>query len=140
MSRGCLTDFVQFGRDILFVTTHLSRKYCGDVQQPVSTDIGGVTKLQLAGSNLDTRIYREESDREMDIWIHINSPDGGQDDRTLTMVVTPFKKTCSRKDSHYRKCGFRSSCVRKELFCDGRINCAWPDKEPRGKINNTMKN
>ena len=26
---GCKTDFVQFGRDILFVTTHLSRKFCG---------------------------------------------------------------------------------------------------------------
>jgi len=128
---GCQGDFVQFGRDILFVTTHMSRKYCGDVQLPVSTEGVGVTKLEFPGSALDTRIYREESDREMDIWIHINSPEDGQGDRSLTLVVTPFRKTCGRKDSHYRKCGFRSSCVRKELFCDGRVNCAWPDKEPR---------
>ena len=50
-----------------------------------------------------------------------------------SLVVTPVKKTCKRKDSKFQKCGYRSSCVKKELFCYGRVNCAWPDREPRGK-------
>ena len=128
---GCHQDFVQFGRDILFVTTHLSQKYCGDIELPVSTEVNGVTKFEFPSSPLDTRIYTENSDREMDIWIHVNS-DGSQEDKTLTLVVTPFKKTCKRKDNQYQKCGYRASCVRKELFCDGRVNCAWPNTEPRG--------
>ena len=28
---GCRRDYLQFGRDILFLTTHKSRKYCGQV-------------------------------------------------------------------------------------------------------------
>ena len=27
---------------------------------------------------------------------------------------------------------YSTKCVRKELFCDGRINCAWPYSEPAG--------
>ena len=34
---GCRRDYLQFGRDILFLTTHKSRKYCGQVEPPVST-------------------------------------------------------------------------------------------------------
>ena len=131
---GCHQDFVQFGRDILFVTTHMSRKYCGDIELPVSTQVNGVTKFQFTDSPLNTRIYTEDSDREMDIWIHINSDDRFPIDKILSLVVTPFKKTCKRTDSHYQKCGYRASCVRKELFCDGRVNCAWPDTEPKGMI------
>jgi hypothetical protein len=130
---GCKTDFVQFGRDILFVTTHLSKRFCGVVNLPVSKEVNGVRKFAFPGSTLKNRIYTEYSDREMDIWISINRPDDDQDEKTLTLVVTPFKKTCKTHDSLYKKCGYRSSCVRKELFCDGRVNCAWPDSEPRGK-------
>ena len=115
------------------MTTHLSQKFCGVVSLPVSKEVNGVRKFEFPGSMLKTRIYTEDTDREMDIWIKINSPGDGQDEKTLTMVVTPFKKTCKRKDSQYQKCGTRSSCVRKELFCDGRVNCAWPDREPQGK-------
>ena len=61
------------------------------------------------------------------------SPEADQGEKTLTLVVTPFKKTCKSQDSQYQKCGYRASCVRKELFCDGRVNCTWPDREPRGK-------
>ena len=129
---GCKTDFIQFGRDILFVTTHLSQKFCGVLDSPVSTEVNGVTKLSFPGSILNTRTYVEDSDREMDIWIHVNSPHQDLEEKTITLVVTPFLKTCKRTDRQYQKCGDRRSCVRKELFCDGRVNCPWTDKEPRG--------
>ena len=38
-----------------------------------------------------------------------------------------------------RYCRFSTKCVRRELFCDGRINCAWPYVEPAGRIIRTTK-
>ena len=73
----CPHDFVQFGRDILFVTTHMSSKYCGDIEIPVTTEVAGITTLELPASPLASRIYREDSDREMDIWIHVTKGDQG---------------------------------------------------------------
>ena len=132
---GCQSDFVQFGRDILFVTTHLSQKFCGVVNLPVSEEVNGVTKFEFPGSLLKTRTYIEESDREMDIWIHINRP--AEDvTKSLSLVVTPVKKNCQRRDRSYQQCGYRDSCVRKELFCDGRVNCASPGNQPRGEHGN----
>ena len=33
----------------------------------------------------------------------------------------------------FRKCGGTSPrCIRKELFCDGRINCAVSNESPEG--------
>ena len=127
---GCPTDFVQFGRDILFVTVHLSRKHCGDIEPPVHSQDGGVRKLEFPVSPLHSRIYREESDREMDIWIHVGSPGDDLEEETLSLAVTPVKKTCKRKDRNYKECG--DSCVRKELFCDSRVNCASQDSKKTG--------
>jgi hypothetical protein len=53
--------------------------------------------------------------------------------KSLTLVVTPFKKFCGSKDVEYRQCRYSTKCVRKELFCDGRVNCAWPYSEPAGQ-------
>jgi len=135
---GCHHDYVQFGRDILFVTTHLSQKYCGDVELPVPRSKNGVTSFDFPFTPLARRIYNEEEDREMDIWINI---DTGRDlvlgdtaEKTLTLVVTPFKKSCATRDSLYQQCRFSTKCVRRELFCDGRINCAWPYIEPADEV------
>ena len=91
---GCPHDFVQFGRDILFVTTHMSSKYCGDIETPVTTEVAGVTKIHFPVTPLASRIYREDSDREMDIWIHVTKED--QVDKIISMVRKfgmDFKKT-----------------------------------------------
>ena len=45
---GCRRDYLQFGRDILFLTTHKSRKYCSQVELPVSTpETEGVTSFEF---------------------------------------------------------------------------------------------
>ena len=52
----------------------------------------GVVSFDFPFTPLARRIYNEEEDREMDIWININTEkleDIGQ--KTLTLVVTPFK-------------------------------------------------
>jgi len=134
---GCNEDYVQFGRDILFVTTHLSPKYCGQVELPVPRSRDGVTSFEFPFTPLARRIYNEEEDREMDIWINIGrwAGRGGEEgEKSLTLVVTPFKKSCATRDSLYQQCRFSTKCVRRELFCDGRINCAWPYVEPADEV------
>lgn len=130
----CRRDYLQFGRDILFLTTHKSRKYCGEVEPPVSTvREEGVTSFQFPTTPLANRIYSEEDDMEMDVWLQIELSEPVPD-KSLTLVVTPFKKSCASRDLLYRQCRYSTKCVRKELFCDGRINCAWPYSEPADEV------
>ena len=42
-------------------------------------------------------------------------------------ISISLKMTCT-----YRKCPHTSHCIRREFFCDGRINCAWPNAEEGG--------
>ena len=42
------------------------------------------------------------------------------------MTVTVFKKNCDWADESYKPCSHSSYCVRKDFFCDGRVNCAFP--------------
>ena len=140
---GCGEDYLQFGRDILFVTTHLSKKYCGEVELPVPRSKNGLVRFEFPYTPLARRIYNEEEDREMDIWININTRNLDENlHKTLTLVVTPFKKSCATRDSLYQQCRFSTKCVRRELFCDGRINCAWPYVEPAGELrwNSSLNN
>ena len=88
------------------------------------------------------RVYTENIDREMDIWINIPS-------RTiqskLTLIVTPYKKVCGGShpggyipcfkqidcnyDDNCYKAKAESICVKKDLFCDGRVNCPYKHGE-----------
>merc|ERR1719264_1900930 len=132
---GCRRDYLQFGRDILFLTTHKSRKYCGQVEPPVSTQRKeGVTGFTFPLTPLANRIYSEEDDMEMDVWLQIDLANARAEGKSLTLVVTPFKKSCASRDLLYRQCRYSTKCVRKELFCDGRINCAWPYSEPADEV------
>ncbi len=78
------------------------------------------------------RIYTEEVDKDMDVWLKVTNGEGWP--KSLTLVVTPFKKFCGSKDVEYRQCRYSTKCVRKVLFCDGRVNCAWPYSEPAGRL------
>ena len=103
---GCRRDYLQFGRDILFLTTHKSRKYCGQVEEPVSTQRKeGVTGFTFPITPLANRIYSEEDDMEMDVWLQIDLANGRPaEGKSLTLVVTPFKKSCASRDLLYRQC------------------------------------
>ena len=120
---GCREDFLQFGRDILFVTTHLSERYCGKVERPrLKTNLAG------ASSQISHRSYTENSDLEMDIWLHV----GAMKSKSLVLVVTPMKQSCESSDTLYQQCGRSGVCVRKELICDGMVNCPFDDGVWRG--------
>ena len=74
---------------------NFSQKYCGDVELPVPRSKNGVTSFEFPFTPLARRIYNEEEDREMDIWINIRTRAQERTevgDKTLTLVVTPFKE------------------------------------------------
>ena len=136
----CQDDYVQFGRDILFITSHRSNKYCGviegSVQSPPSN--ASIEDTQPV-TPLDKRIYSESSDQEMDLWVKMTIESLGTRPKTLSLIVTPFKKTCSSMDHRYKRCGSSTNCVRAELFCDGAVNCALPTKLPQGEKSKKKK-
>jgi len=140
----CEIDYVQFGRDILFITSHRSNKYCGTIEGAfpatklaTTPPTGNITSNQeettvAPRTPLSKRVYREDSDQEMDIWLQLAvPPTDWPGHKTLSITVTPFKKSCKKKDNSYRRCSSSHSyCIRKELFCDGRINCALEGASP----------
>ena len=53
-----------------------------------------------------------------------------QPPKQLKLVVTPFKKQCSGEDHYYRRCpSSTGQCIKRELFCDGMINCGGVEKD-----------
>ena len=70
----------------------LSQKYCGEVELPVARKNNGVVSFDFPFTPLARRIYNEEQDKEMDIWININTQRLEDiEHKTFTLVVTPFK-------------------------------------------------
>ena len=50
---------------------------------------------------------------------------------TVFQKVDPFKKKC-RSDDQFKKCRYSSHCIRKEFFCDNRVNCISSNREKAG--------
>ena len=116
---GFGSDCSEFGRDILFVTSHLSGKYCEMLVTPSKETYLTVPSLFVAQRN-----YLEEYDSELDIWIHIKvAPNQTATYKTLSLIVTPFRQSCNPRDSLYIQCGQARACVKREVWCDGRGNC-----------------
>ena len=126
-SKKCV-DYVQFARDVLAFTTYRSNEFCG---QRRKIDFRSEDDAFKSFVSKNQRLYVEEKDAEMDIFLKVSRGRGPGDDRNLTLVVTAFKKRCqSSKYDHdhpFLKCPHTEGCIRKELFCDGMVNCAWPD-------------
>ena len=120
---SCPDDYLQFSRDILFVTTHASRKYCGIIEHPVSQTVGGVSTITFPATPLSGRVYSEEEDMDMDMWLQVRNIQGRRgNEKFLTLVVTPYRKTC-KNNEEFISCVNYASCIKKDLFCDGRVNC-----------------
>ena len=138
-TKECEEDYVQFGRDILFITSYRSKKFCGMIDGSFSVrNITTNREHPSPVTPISKRIYSESSDQEMDIWIKMNVPSVGSSQKNLTLVVTPFKRSCSSSDPSYQTCGKGGQCVRREFFCDGSVNCAFPEDSKTGRIGNAL--
>ena len=47
------------------------------------------------------------------------------------MTITVFKKNC-QSDDQFKKCPYSSHCIRKDFFCDNRVNCISTNREKAG--------
>ena len=123
----CEEDFIQFGRDVFFITSYRSIRYCGVIRGELSSMRSYNNSLPAKDiTPINARIYSESNDREMDIWVKLEVPQSSSEAKTVKFVVTPFKKSCAAEDIEYAKCGKSPHCIRSELFCDGVVNCALP--------------
>ena len=51
--------------------------------------------------------------------------------RNFNMTITAFKKNC-RSDDQFKKCPYSSHCIRKDFFCDNRVNCISSNRDMAG--------
>lgn len=110
----CL-DYIQFGIDDLipFVTVIKSEKKCGN----------------------ETGFTYDEPDGNLLIWLAMGPsyPSVNRESVKLTklsVIVTAYLKRDHRADiANYRACGEGRRWIRKEYFCDKRVNCAL-DSDP----------
>lgn len=123
----CEEDFIQFGRDVFFITSYRSIRYCGLIRGDVASIRAYNSSIHAQDiTPMNNRIYSESNDREMDIWVKLEVPQAASEAKTVQFVVTPFKKSCAAEDIQYARCGKFPQCIRSELFCDGVVNCALP--------------
>ena len=132
-------DSVQFGRDWAVFDTHHSCKYCGH-RRKLNYAIASNSDYHQAHkqeAGFEKRLYVEAVDKEMDVYFKVNHRDDrgfnsynplipNAYNRTIRIVATVFKKSCGRRDDNWKQCGHSKQCVKKDFFCDGQPNCAWP--------------
>jgi len=110
-SSGSCRDYVQFGRDdyIPFITVEKSEKLCGN----------------RSGFSYD------EPDGKLLVWLNLGSDRSSEwiNRERLTIVITTYKPGTKEVSTNFRLCGRRDRLIRKEYFCDSRVNCAL-DGEP----------
>jgi len=130
---GCSRDFLQFGRDFLIFTSYKSEKRCGSIgpTKKILNDDGTLLSIDYGYNSLKEREYLEAEDDEMDIWLEIHRSEPRQSTKHLKLIVTPFKKVCSKSDYLYKQCPGNKKCIKRELFCDGIINCDGEEKEEK---------
>ena len=121
-------------------TSHKSKKRCG-VLTPL--DVSGQELGEDMVAQLARREYIETTDTEMDLWLSIHPPAPGSPNKELSLVVTPFKKQCSSSDGYYKQCPGSKKCIKRELFCDGFVNCDGDPKDEQEEyclVNSSISN
>ena len=79
-----------------------------------------VSDIDFGATNLRSREYLELNDNEMYVWL-VARPRS-----QMRLIVTPVMKTCSRSNTWWTPCsgpGHHGPCVRRDLICDGEVNC-----------------
>jgi len=129
----CTRDYYQFGRDFLVFTSHKGPKRCGkwEPARRVLREDGSLLRLDYGKTPRARREYIEDVDKEMDLWLVVHPAKKGEPNKQLKLVITPFKKHCVANDHYYKRCPStkQPQCIKRELFCDGQINCGGFEKD-----------
>jgi len=145
VTKECTYDFLMFGKSFFFLSYKKSEKKCGNVEPTHRNerDDGSLFNIDYRNTPRQRREYIESSKKTMDIWLNINPPKFGQPSKQLKLIVTPFKKKCLTDDYYYRKCPGTDKCIKRELFCDGIINCDGAPKDEQEEyclLNSSINN
>jgi len=103
--QGKCQDYLQLGRDdnTPFYTWDKTDQLCGESAQDVTYDVPNGQLL---------------------VWLRLGGL-SGLETTTLSLIVTAYlKEDDTELLTNYRGCNQGGRFVRKEFFCDGRINCA----------------
>ena len=118
--------YVDF-RDFAFISSIKSRKYCervDPVTRTVRVTAGGeeVPSIEYGDTPLEARHHAELADNEMYVWLRAAGAGAGPAE--VRLVVTPVRRRCSSLDVWWTPCaGGAGPCVRRDLLCDGIVNC-----------------
>lgn len=115
-------------RDLFFISSIKSKKYCDVIPPPVRRVSRladkEVNTIDFGYSPLSSREHLELTDNEMDLWLRASSSQAAVRAR---LVVTPVLRSCSSSDVWWTSCsggrGRAGPCVRRDLLCDGIVNC-----------------
>ena len=123
----CSKDYIQFGRDKLFITTYTSEKYCERIEESrdIRSEQGHLLQYDFGRVSYDRREYVEDTDNEMDVWINLSDmkdPSLENNVKEIKLVVVPFRKKCTAEDErNYRRCPRSGRCFKREYFCTGEL-------------------
>ena len=101
-------EAIECFRDLFYISTIKSEKYCGQIPPSQSG-----------------REYLQTEDHRMYVWLRLGGPTFSPAWRSVRLVVTPVLKTCDTSDIWWTPCGQSGPgpCVRRDLLCDGIVNC-----------------
>ena len=84
----------------MFVTTFRSRKYCGHISKGVTKHLPNGSTAYTGGQR--SRMYVEERDSEMDLFIYMSKRQLTTRPRYLQLTVTVIKENCASNNLFYR--------------------------------------
>ena len=87
-------------RDRVFVTTFRSPKYCGHISKGVTKHLPNGSTAYTGGQR--SRMYVEERDSEMDLFIYMSKRQLTTRPRYLRLTVTVIKENCASNNLFYR--------------------------------------
>ena len=87
-------------RDRVFVTTFRSPKYCGHISKGGTKHLPNGSTAYTGGQR--SRMYVEERDSEMDLFIYMSKRQLTTRPRYLRLTVTVIKKNCASNNLFYR--------------------------------------
>jgi len=121
----CKSDYIQFGRDKLFITTYTSEKYCERIEHTsdIRTETGQLINYNFGAVPYERREYVEDTDNEMDVWINLDSSHD-KTNKEIKLIVVPFRKRCTGEDQrNYKMCPGSGRCFKREYFCSEMVKC-----------------
>ena len=97
----------------------------------VTDDGDRLTKINFGITPLTSRGYLENSFNEMYLWLQLKPSKIRKSPYQVNLIITPVMSRCTSDNSFWTSCPGSGSgpCVRRDLVCDGVVNCGQDSDE-----------